>query len=710
MAKLTTTDLTSLTSESSAVSRINANFAAVEEALENTISRDGDTPNEMESDLDLNSNDLLNVGTVNTESLVLDGVSLTRDDFGDIIAVSVSEGNLKEEVATATSAPITLSGEQTIAGVLTSSSRVLVKAQADGTTNGIYVSAAGAWTRASDFDETADISSGALVYVNAEANTVGDKLYLLSNTGSIVLGTTSLVFTEINSPLRTNVFKTIPSVSYTLVANDTSKRLAYSGSLDCVVTIPPRSDVTIRRNAEVELALLGTGTLTIQGGSGVTVNSPYGLTITKQFGRIKIKQGAVDTWYVEGDCLEITDLAETILAASTQSEASTALSDYLGDIHALGAGAADSILFWDLSGTAYAHLTVGAGLSIAGTVLSASVGWDDLTGDPYDNTDFAAHNHDDRYYTDSEIDTMLDLISASGSVWGDITGTLSDQTDLQAALDAKADDLGADDNYVTDAEKVKLSNLSGTNTGDQTSIVGISGTKAEFDTACSDGNFTYVADIGVSVQAYDADLAAIAALTPSNDDIIQRKAGAWTNRTIAQLQTDLGLAAGYQPLDSDLTTIAGLTATTDNFIQSKSSAWASRTPAQVAADLSSLIKPVESFIIACSDETTALTTGTAKVTFRMPYAFTVSAVRASVTTAPTGGTLLTVDINESGTTILSTKLTFDASEKTTTTAATAAVISDTSLADDAEITIDIDAVGSTIAGAGLKVYIIGSRT
>jgi hypothetical protein len=55
----------------------------------------------------------------------------------------------------------------------------------------------------------------------------------------------------------------------------------------------------------------------------------------------------------------------------------------------------------------------------------------------------------------------------ASAAWGGITGTLADQTDLQSALDAKADDLGADDNYVTDAEKVKLSNLSGTNTGDQ---------------------------------------------------------------------------------------------------------------------------------------------------------------------------------------------------------------------------------------------------
>jgi len=40
-----------------------------------------------------------------------------------------------------------------------------------------------------------------------------------------------------------------------------------------------------------------------------------------------------------------------------------------------------------------------------------------------------------------------------------------------------------------------VANLSGTNTGDQTTIVGITGTKAQFDTACSDGNFLYAGDI-----------------------------------------------------------------------------------------------------------------------------------------------------------------------------------------------------------------------
>lgn len=111
--------------------------------------------------------------------------------------------------------------------------------------------------------------------------------------------------------------------------------------------------------------------------------------------------------------------------------------------------------------------------------------------------------------------------------------------------------------------------------------------------------------------------------------------------------------------------------------------------------------------LACSDETTALTAGTAKITFRMPHAMTVTEVRASLTTAQTSGNIFTVDINEGGASILSTKLTIDNTEKTSTTAATAPVISDASLADDAEITIDIDQIGDGTA-KGLKITLIGT--
>jgi hypothetical protein len=112
-------------------------------------------------------------------------------------------------------------------------------------------------------------------------------------------------------------------------------------------------------------------------------------------------------------------------------------------------------------------------------------------------------------------------------------------------------------------------------------------------------------------------------------------------------------------------------------------------------------------VVAASDESTALTAGLAKITFRMPRAVTLTAVRASLTTAQASGSIFTVDINEGGSSILSTKLTIDNTEKTSTTAATPPVISDTSLADDAEITIDIDQIGNGTA-KGLKVMLIGN--
>lgn len=128
----------------------------------------------------------------------------------------------------------------------------------------------------------------------------------------------------------------------------------------------------------------------------------------------------------------------------------------------------------------------------------------------------------------------------------------------------------------------------------------------------------------------------------------------------------------------------------------------------ILALTSDIVNQTESLVVAASDETTELTTGTNKITFRMPYGFTLSDIRASVASAPTGS-ILTVDVNEGGVSILSTKITIDATEKTSTTAVAPPVISDSILANDAEITVDIDTIGSTFGGAGLKITLIGTR-
>lgn len=127
----------------------------------------------------------------------------------------------------------------------------------------------------------------------------------------------------------------------------------------------------------------------------------------------------------------------------------------------------------------------------------------------------------------------------------------------------------------------------------------------------------------------------------------------------------------------------------------------------VKALLASVI--TQSFIVAASDLTTAITTGTSKAYFPMPYAFTVTEVMATLLTAQASGSIFTVDINENGTSILSTKLTIDNTETSSLTAATQPVISDASLAKGGVITIDVDQVGASGA-LGLIVTVVGYKT
>lgn len=115
--------------------------------------------------------------------------------------------------------------------------------------------------------------------------------------------------------------------------------------------------------------------------------------------------------------------------------------------------------------------------------------------------------------------------------------------------------------------------------------------------------------------------------------------------------------------------------------------------------------------LACSDEVTALTTGT-KVTFRAPYAFKLNDVKASLTTAQTGGAVLTVNVKVNGTSIFSTLLTFNNGSKTTKGATTpyafvaGFVTGNQLLADDDEVTVEIAQIGDGTA-KGLKVYLNG---
>lgn len=97
-----------------------------------------------------------------------------------------------------TGSNITLSGEQTIDGVLTSSSRVLVKDQSTASQNGIYTSGSGAWTRTADWNATGQVVQGTQVKVSQGAVNRGAIFWVIT-ANPITIGTTAVTMSgEIN--------------------------------------------------------------------------------------------------------------------------------------------------------------------------------------------------------------------------------------------------------------------------------------------------------------------------------------------------------------------------------------------------------------------------------------------------------------------------------------------------------------------------------
>ena len=114
----------------------------------------------------------------------------------DRVTGLVGYSGMKVPVRVATTAAITLSGEQTIDGIAcVTNDRVLVKDQASSVANGIYVVDTGAWSRAADCDGSYDLVTGSLVLITA-GSTNAVKVFEMTTTGTITIGTTALVWAQ----------------------------------------------------------------------------------------------------------------------------------------------------------------------------------------------------------------------------------------------------------------------------------------------------------------------------------------------------------------------------------------------------------------------------------------------------------------------------------------------------------------------------------
>lgn len=315
------------------------------------------------------------------------------------------------------------------------------------------------------------------------------------------------------------------------------------------------------------------------------------------------------------------------------------------------------------------------------------VAWGDITGKP---TTFApsAHTHASTDITDfaTAVDARIALVPPGTPDWADITNkpttfapsahnhTAADITDFTVEVNELIALAGAGSGNVAgpassvDGEMVLFSGTSGAIIANSGAVPTIHGINILTRSSYAAMRTSLGLEIGVDVQAYDAKLGALAGLTWDADKL-PYFTGAGTVAT-----ADLSAFARTLLDDPD------------------------------AAAFRATLGVIEPFPVAISDETTELTAGAGKITFRAPYnCLHVQIPRLSLTGASTSGPV-TVDVNVNGVSMLSTKLSVDQDEKTSVSAAVAAVMSANTWDDDDEIAIDIDAAGTGATGAKVTFY------
>lgn len=139
---------------------------------------------------------LLKAGGTLTGDLILAGdpdsaLKAATKQYVDSVAAGLDP---KPSVVCATTANISLSGEQTLDGVLTSASRVLVKNQSAPAENGIYVSAAGAWTRATDMNHWLEVP-GSFVFVE-QGTLYADSGWVCTSNSGGTIGSTTIAWSQ----------------------------------------------------------------------------------------------------------------------------------------------------------------------------------------------------------------------------------------------------------------------------------------------------------------------------------------------------------------------------------------------------------------------------------------------------------------------------------------------------------------------------------
>jgi hypothetical protein len=207
--------------------------------------------------------------------------------------------DVKQSVRAATTGPITiatgLENGDTVDGVtLATGNRVLVKDQSTASENGIYVvNATGAPTRATDFDTTAEVTPGAFTFVE-EGTTNGDSGWVLTNNGTITVGTTGLVFAQFSGAGQITAGAGLTKTGNTIDAVGTADRITVNAdSIDIASTYAGQSTI-------VTLGTVTTGTwdattvAVTAGGTGVDTFTDNGVVYGNGTGALDVTSAGTE--------------------------------------------------------------------------------------------------------------------------------------------------------------------------------------------------------------------------------------------------------------------------------------------------------------------------------------------------------------------------------------------------------------------------------
>jgi len=209
------------------------------------------------SSVSFNSQKITNLSTPTA-----DGDAVTKA-YADALRSGL---DVKQSVRAATTANITLSGTQTIDGVaVIAGDRVLVKNQTSGLQNGIYVVAAGSWTRATDADADAEINAGMFAFV--EEGTAGaDTGWVLSNNAPTTVGTTALTFAQFSGAGSFSVDATLTKTGNSI---GLTSGIATAGTYTSV-TVDTYGRVTAGSSPAMQSQITATGLLKGAGAGSVS--------------------------------------------------------------------------------------------------------------------------------------------------------------------------------------------------------------------------------------------------------------------------------------------------------------------------------------------------------------------------------------------------------------------------------------------------------